>query len=110
MLKTTFVRKPCTIDDVRTGTEWIEARSGGKPADSYYIAEEVQLEENEFFALQDDLLADRSWIHAFSNRLHPMKGSSVPAIRVSCKGSLTVLIIDPQGYDYPRCVGLENPD
>ena len=29
------------------------------------------------------------------------------AIRVSCRGSLTVLIIDPQGFDYPRYVGLE---
>lgn len=33
MPKTTFVRKPCTLDDVRTGAEWIENRRGGKPID-----------------------------------------------------------------------------
>ena len=36
-----------------------------------------------------------------------MRGDAVPAIRVTCKGSLYVLIIDPQGYDYPRYVGQE---
>ena len=43
MPKTTFVRKPCTLDDVREGAEWIENRHGGERIDSYYIAKEVQL-------------------------------------------------------------------
>lgn len=107
MPKTTFVRKPCTLDDVREGAEWIENHHGGGRIDSYYIAKEVQLEENEFFALHEDLLTERDWVKAFSNQHLPMKGKAVPAIRVSCKGSLTVLIIDPQGHDYPRYVGLE---
>ena len=107
MPKTTFVRKPCTLDDVREGAEWIENRRGGERIDSYYIAKEVQLEENEFFALHEDLFAEREWVKEFSNQDLPMKDSAVPAIRVSCKGSLTVLIIDPQGFKYPRYVGLE---
>ena len=107
MPKTTFIRKPCTLDDVREGARWIENRRGGKPRDSYYIAQEIQLEENEFFALHEDLLSERDWCRAFSNQQHPMKGDAVAAIRVTCKGSLTILIIDPQGYDYPRYVGLE---
>ena len=76
MPKTTFVRKPCTLDDVRTGAEWIENRHGGEPIDSYYIAREVQLEENEFFEVHEDLLAERDWVREFSNRLHPMKGGA----------------------------------
>lgn len=107
MPKTTFVRKPCTLDDVREGAEWIENRHGGEHIDSYYIAKEVQLEENEFFALHEDLLAERDWVREFSNQDHPMKDGAEPAIRVTCKGSLTVLIIDPQGFKYPRYVGLE---
>ncbi|MBQ4264109.1 MAG: transposase [Clostridia bacterium] len=94
-------------DDVRKGAEWIENRHGGERIDSYYIAKEVQLEENEFFALHEDLLAERDWVREFSNQDHPMKDGAVPAIRVTCKGSLTVLIIDPQGFKYPRYVGLE---
>ena len=46
MPKTTFVRKPCTLDDVRTGAAQIEERHGGKALDSYYVAEEIQMEEH----------------------------------------------------------------
>ena len=49
MPKTTFVRKPCTLDDVRTRAAQIEERHGGEALDSYYVAEEIQLEENAFF-------------------------------------------------------------
>ena len=107
MPKTTFVRKPCTLADVREGAEWIENRRSGEAIDSYYIAKELQLEENEFFALHEDLLSDREWVREFSNQDPPMKDGAVAAIRVTCKGSLTVLIIDPQGHAYPRYVGLE---
>ena len=107
MPKTTFVRKPCTLDDVRTGAAQIERRHGGKAVDSYYVAEEIQLGENVFFELHENLLAERGWCREFSHRLHPMVDGAMPAIRVSCRGSLTVLIIDPQGFDYPRYVGLE---
>ena len=107
MPKTTFVRKPCTLDDVRTHAAQIEERHGGEALDSYYVAEEIQLEENAFFELHEDLVSDRDWCREFSNRLHPTVDGAVPAIRVTCRGSLTVLIIDPQGFDYPRYVGLE---
>ena len=107
MSKTTFVCKPCTLDDVRTRTAQIERSHGGKAVDSYYIAEEIQLKESAFFELLENLLADRDWCREFSNRMYPMMDGAVPAIRVSYKGSLTVLIIDPQGFDYPRYVGLE---
>lgn len=108
MPRTTFVRKPCTLDDVRTEAERIERHNGGTPMNSYYIAEEIQLEENAFLELHENLGTDRDWVKAFSNRLHPMKGGAVAAIRVTCAHSLTVLIIDPQGFDYPRYVGLES--
>ena len=107
MPKTTFVRKPTDINDVREGTEWINQRHNGHPIDSYWVAQEIQLPEQEFFDLQSNMLIDREWIREFSNWLHPMKGNAVPAMRVTCQGSLTVLIIDTQGYDYPRYVGFE---
>ena len=81
--------------------------TGGAHHAQDYIAKEIQMEANEFFELHENLLADRDWCREFSNRLHPMKDGAVPAIRVTCRGSLTVMIIDPQGHDYPRYVGLE---
>ena len=106
MPKTTFVRKPCTLADVREEASQIERRHGGLPRDSYYVAEELQFPENSFFELCNDLLSDRDWGVAFANRLYPMKDGAVPAIRVTCARSLTVLIIDPQGFSYPRYVGI----
>ena len=54
MPKTTFVRKPCTLDDVRTHAAQIEERHGGEALDSYYVAEEIQLGENVFFELHEE--------------------------------------------------------
>ena len=48
MPKTTFVRKPCTLEDVRNRAAQIKERHGGEAPDSYYIAEEIQPEENTF--------------------------------------------------------------
>lgn len=107
MPKTTFVRKPITLEDVRIGARQIESLQGGVPTDNYYVAKEVQMGANDFFELHEDLFSDREWIQEFSNQEHPMKDGAVAAIRVTCKGSLTVLIIDPQGSSYPRYVGLE---
>ena len=106
MPKTTFVRKPCTLSDAREEAFRIECRHGGLPRDSYYVAEELQLPGNSFFELCNDLLSDRDWVAAFSNRLYPIKDGAVPALRVTCAHSLTVLIIDPQGFSYPRYVGI----
>ena len=110
MPKTTFVRKPCNLDEVLAGAKWIERHRKGFPIDSYYVAREVQLEEDEFFALHKDLVSEREWIQEFSNQAQPMKGDAVAAIRVTCPGSPTVLIIDPQGYNYPCYVGLESEE
>ena len=106
MPKTTFVSKPCDLNEVWAETKSIERRHGGQARDSYYVAEEIQLEENTFFALHEDLMSERDWIRAFSNQAHPMQGDAVPAIRVTCAHSLIALIIDPQGYSYPRYVGI----
>ena len=109
MPKTRFIRKACTLDEVRERTQWLERYCGEQPLDRYYVAKEIQLQENDFFELCDNLLVDRDWVAAFSNRLYPARDGAVAAIRVTCKGSLTVLIVDPQGYDYPRYVGLGKP-
>ncbi len=107
MPKTFFVRKPANLDEVKFDTQRLKEIFGDKALGDYYVAKEVQLEENEFFALHDNLFSEREWVREFSNQAHPMKDDAVAAIRVSCKGSLTVLIIDPQGFDYPRYVGIE---
>ena len=67
MPKTRFIRKACTLDEVRERTQWLERYCGEQPLDRYYVAKEIQLQENDFFELCDNLLVDRDWVAAFSN-------------------------------------------
>ena len=59
MPKTRFIRKACTLDEVRERTQWLERYCGEQPLDRYYVAKEIQLQENDFFELCDNLLVDR---------------------------------------------------
>ena len=83
MPKTRFIRKACTLDEVRERTQWLERYCGEQPLDRYYVAKEIQLQENDFFELCDNLLVDRDWVAAFSNRLYPARDGAVAAIRVT---------------------------
>ena len=49
MPKTRFIRKACTLDEVRERTQWLERYCGEQPLDRYYVAKEIQLQENDFF-------------------------------------------------------------
>ena len=102
MPKTTFVRKPCTLDDVRKGAEWIENRHGGERIDSYYIAKEVQLEENEFFALHEDLLAERDWVREFSNQDPPPEGRRGACHPSNLQGFTDRADHRPAGFQIPQ--------
>ena len=87
MPKTRFIRNACTLDEVRERTQWLERYCGEQPLDRYYVAKEIQLQENDFFELCDNLLVDRDWVAAFSNRLYPARDGAVAVIRVTCKAT-----------------------
>ena len=50
-------------------------------------------------------------VHTMKNvvYMYCSKDGAVAAMRVTCPQSAMVLIIDPQGFDYPRYVGVEEP-
>ena len=109
MPKTIFIRKPSTLEEVQERSRSFAEKRGEKAFSDYYIAEEVQLEANEFFDLCENLMEVYDWIEWFSDHMYCSKDGAVAAMRVTCSQSAMVLIIDPQGFDYPRYVGLEEP-
>jgi len=108
MPKTVFVRKPCTFSDVIVGDAWIKALRDGKPHDDYYIAQEIHLSDADWNDLLSNLLADRDWIAEFSRQDHMPKGEAVACIRVTADCAELALLIDTQGYNYARYVGIED--
>ncbi len=107
MPKTFFIRKPATLQELLSGTDRISIMLTSPPTDEYYVAHEQHLPADQWNELLSNFVADRDWIRTFSKKEHPRRGEAVPAIRVTGEKADRALVIDPQGYDYPRYIGLE---
>ena len=109
MSKTIFVCKPSTLTEVKAGIAEHKRFFDSKGGD-YYVAEERQLSNQEWQEFTNSFLTDREWISDFCAKEYPANGKQVPCIRVTCPGSEIALIVDPQGFDYARYVGIETAD
>lgn len=107
MPKTIFVRKPSNLAELKSGIEECKRLFDSKGAD-YYVAEELQLSNQEWERLTESFLDDRFCFHQFSEKNLPETEGGTPCIRVTCSSSEIALIIDTQGYDYARYIGIEN--
>ena len=106
MPKTIFVRKPENLAVVRSGMKESK-RLFHSEGDKYYIAEDLELSNQEWERLTEGFLQDRFCFREFSRKNYPMTEEGTPCIRVTAPGSEIALIIDTQGYDYARYVGIE---
>ena len=106
MPKTIFVRKPMNLAELKSGIEECKRLFDSKGAD-YYVAEELQLSNQEWERLTESFLEDRFCFHQFSEKNLPETEEGMPCMRVTCPSSEIALIIDTQGYDYARYVGIE---
>ena len=106
MPKTIFARKPVNLNQLKSDVADLK-RLFNSQGDAYYVAEELQLSNQEWERLTEDFLADRPCFHQFSEKNLPTTEEGTPCIRVTAPGSEIALIIDTQGYDYARYVGIE---
>ena len=106
MPKTIFARKPVNLNQLKSDVADLK-RLFNSQGDAYYVAEELQLSNQEWERLTEDFLADRPCFHQFSEKNLPTTEEGTPCIRVTAPGSEIALIIDTQGYDYARYVGFE---
>ena len=106
MPKTIFARKPVNLNQLKSDVADLK-RLFNSQGDAYYVAEELKLSNREWENLTDSLLEDRFCFHRFSERRLPTTEEGVPCVRVTTLGSQIALIVDTQGYDYARYVGIE---
>ena len=109
MPKTIFAQKPVNLNQLKSDVADLK-RLFNSQGDAYYVAEELQLSNQEWERLTEDFLADRPCFHQFSEKNLPATEEGTPCIRVTSPGSEIALIIDTQGYDYARYVGFEAKD
>jgi len=102
-MKTIFVRKASDLEVVREVTE--ELKSKGHEGTEYRVTREVELSDKQYKKLTGDLLQDQSFIQKDEGGLNDK--CEVLCIRVINKESGERILIDPQGYEYPRYTALE---
>lgn len=96
-MRALFGRKVATLDELKELTE--RAVGEGMTGRTYRVDEEVVLSDKDFNSFASDLLAYQPWI----NR-------EATCIRVINEDTKETVLIDPQGYQYPRYTSLEIKD
>ena len=93
-MRALFARKIPTLEELRELTA--QAIREGKVGRTVTVDEEITLTDKEFQNFASDMLADQPWINPRAN-----------CIRVVNQDTGERVIIDPQGYQYPRYTSLE---
>ena len=107
-MKTTFVRKATTLQEVLAGADWLRAQHGGTDTDECRVVAERHLSQIEWSEFTAHLMKDREWLRRFSQEHSNENTNVVPmCIRVTGEGSQIALLIDTQGYSYARYVGID---
>ena len=105
-MKAIFICKPATLEDVKTVSA-MRKELHILPQE-YTVIEERKVSTGEWDDLTRSFLEDRAWVSEFTGRLTAMPDidwSKRNCIKVTCRGKGS-LLIDPQGYDYARYVGI----
>ena len=93
MPKTIFARKPFDLDQLKSDVADLK-RLFNSQGDAYYVAEELQLSNQEWERLTESFLDDRFCFHQFSEKNLPETEEGTPCMRVTCPSSEIALIID----------------
>lgn len=93
-VKALFGRKVSDLEELKYLTE--QALKEGKKGKAYSINKEVELKDDEYRKFTSNFLEDQPWIEKEDT-----------CIRVRNKETGETVLVNPQGYEYPRYVSLE---
>ncbi len=102
-MKAIFVRKASDLEVVKEVTK--DLKQKGYEGAKYQVTREIKLSDKEFRTLTADLLEDQSFIQKDEGGINDE--GEVLCIRVINKDNGERILIDPQGYEYPRYTALE---
>lgn len=84
----------------------LSAMQRGLQGASYRIVREVDLCDKEFRSLAEDFLKDMSWLGLEDGGVDP--DGTLRCIRVRNADTLETVLVNNEGYGYPRYTAIEN--
>ena len=102
-MKAYFGRKVPDIKTLQAATK--RAKQESFPGSAYIVTKEIELSDKEFKQFADDLLEDRPWIGKMDGGMTP--AGEIRCIRVRNTQTGERVLVNSEGYDYPRYTAIE---
>ncbi len=103
-MKALFGRKVYDLKELREITQ--KALKEGHKGQDYIVTKEVLLENEAFQEFASDFLEDQPWITKEDGGVN--EKDEIRCIRVISKDSGEKILVNSEGYDYPRYTAIEN--
>ena len=102
-MKAIFGRKMTSLEELKETTA--RARRDGHPGEPYEVTKEIELSDTDFRKFAGRLLNDQPWIEETDGG-HNQNGEA-NCIRVSNLSTGERVLVNSEGYGYPRYTALE---
>ncbi len=102
-MRALFGRKVTGLEELREITE--AATEQGQQGQLYTITREVILEDKDFKVFSKDFFEDQLWITREDGGVN--EAGEIRCIRVVNKDTKETVLVNSEGYGYPRYTGLE---
>ena len=103
-MKAIFGRKVSNLAELKEITEG--ALKQGQRGESYCVTKEVLLEDNDFHSFANDFFNDQPWITKEDGGVNQER--EVRCIRVINVNTGEKVLVNTEGYTYPRYTAIEN--
>ena len=103
MIKVLFGRKVKDLQELKEFTE--TAIRQGQEGQPYTVTRTVILRDDDFKSFAEDFLKDQPWIRPEDGGIS--EDREIRCIKVVNKDTGEKVLINPEGYNYPRYTGLE---
>ena len=103
-MKALFGRKVSNLAELKEITE--EAIKQGQRGQTYIVTKEVELEDKDFHNFANDFFNDQPWIATEDGGVNVNREAR--CIRVINKETSETVLVNSEGYSYPRYTAIEN--
>ena len=103
MQRALFGRKVKDLKELKELTD--EAKKDGAKGSTYIVVKENEMNDNDFKAFTDNFLKDQDWISKEDGGTE--EEGRLVCIRVTNIETGEKVLVDSEGYTYPRYVALE---
>ncbi|APM39942.1 DUF6329 domain-containing protein [Clostridium kluyveri] len=103
-MKALFGRKVANLEELKELTK--EAKNDGAKGTAYEVTKKIELNDGEFREFEMDFCKDQPWITKEDGGCNE-KGE-LRCIRVKNTKTKKSILVDSEGYTYPRYTAIEN--